>query len=229
MTDLLLVFFGWFLGIAGTLGVERYNEWKRRRRFIAGLRIELARLQAGMAVIFWNLSDREGAVGREEIEWIVSRTERAVDDESVNSFRSNFVTARNLSDDEIAALRAAGRARRHQAVSLRTYGLPFLETNLSDLAGIADSQTVSNVLNVRAQLGMFNEMVQETREFHRMTFDSSLTPDNHTRVLSVVENGYAALRKRAKWIADLLDSSLASGSLRDRRRLPPSAQSRDDE
>jgi hypothetical protein len=210
------VLFGWILGITGTLGVERYNEWKRRRRFVAGVRIELARLQAGMAVIFWNLSDREGAIGREEIKWVTSRTERAVDDEAVASFRANFSKASDFSDDYIAALKAAGRKRKQQAVSLRTYTLPFLEANLSELASIADPPTVSSLLNVRTQLNIYNEVVEETRGFHRMTFDSSLTPENHQKVLTLVEGGYGALLKRAKWIADHLESALSSKPLMNR-------------
>lgn len=215
MTEVISLVIGWFLGIAGTLGVERYNQRQRRRRFLAGLRIEFARLQAGMAVVYWNLTDREGSITRDEIDWVMSRTRRAVDDEGVSSFRANFARAESFSDSDIAALQQVGQRRKELAVSLRMYELPFLETNLSEIANLDDSQVVAKVLNVKQQANIFNEIVTETREFHRMTFDSSLDKDNHERVRMLVEGGYAALRKRARWIADSVEASLEKGLLAD--------------
>ena len=216
MTELISLVVGWFLGIAGTLGVERYDQRQRRRRFLAGLRIEFARLQAGMAVLYWNLTDREGAITREEIDWVMSRTRRAVDDEGVSSFRANFARAESFSDADIAALRQVGQRRKQLAVSLRTYQLPFLDTNVSEIANLDDPETVASIFNVKHQVNMFNEIVDETREFHRMTFDSSLEKDNHERVSMLVEGGYTAIRNRAKWTADSVESSLQKGLLGNR-------------
>jgi hypothetical protein len=208
MNELSSLVLGWFLGIAGTLGVDRHKEWKKKRKFLAGLRIEFARLQANMAVLYWNLTDREGAITREEIEWVMSRTRLADEDEGIRKFRTNFAHAESFSDADIATLSRVGQKRKQLAISLRTYQIPFLEANLDQITSIDNSQIVANIFDVRQQLNMFNEVVADTREWHQMTFDSSVTPENHDRVVTLVEGGYSALRNRAKWTADSIESVL---------------------
>jgi hypothetical protein len=212
--DVFPIAVGWILGIASTLGVERYNESRRRRRFIDGLRIELGRLQAVMAILFWNLTDRAGTGAREDIQWVLSRSRRAPDDEAIVTFRNKFEKALGFSDEQIAALMAASaRERLNNALSLRTYDLPFLETHLSELAGVRDSKAVTQILHTRSQLKVFNEIVEEAREYQRLTF--TVVGDNHKRAMTNVEGAYTAIRRRAKWIADSIESCLDSGLLGD--------------
>ena len=98
MKEGFLVVLGWVLGIASTFGLDRYKERRRRQRFIAGLRIEFGRLQAGMAILFWNFKDRDGTGTRDDIEWVLSNTRHAPGDEGVLRFRTNFAKARARCD-----------------------------------------------------------------------------------------------------------------------------------
>jgi len=208
MKELAFLVVGWLLGMAQSLLIERWQERRRRDRFVSGLHIELCRLQTTMAILFWNLKDRDGTVTRDDVEWVLSRTRRgaADDDEGAGAFRANFEKARQFTDTDFAALRKFSSHRRGGlAVSLRTYDLPLLESQLAELGGLTDVKAVSEVLNVRAQLSMYNETVMESRDYLDKTYDQSVTGENRQKVMAMIEDRYQRVIDRAKWIADSIE------------------------
>jgi len=90
-------------------------------------------------------------------------------------------------------------------VSLRTYDLPLLESQLAELGGLTDVKAVSEVLNVRAQLSMYNETVMESRDYLDKTYDQSVTGENRQKVMAMIEDRYQRVIDRAKWIADSIE------------------------
>lgn len=209
----LLLVVGWFMGIAQSVVVGRQQEKRQRERFLSGLHIELCGLQAKMAILYWNLSERAGLITRDDVEWVMSRMRRgaADDDEGAGSFRANFAKARDFSDQDFEALRRVSAQRRQQfAVSIRTLDLPFLEAHLTELGGLAEVKTVVGILNVRNQLKFHNDIVGEAERFHLMTFDESVTGGNREKVLQVIEDRYLRLRDRAKWLADSIERCLVA-------------------
>lgn len=95
----------------------------------------------------------------------------------------------------------------NKGLSVRKYRVPYLDSNVGDL-GIFDEQSRAEILDVRAQLEMFNEEVDEARVYQKMTFDLHDSVINHPIACQLVQNSYKNLGQRAKQIADRIGSIL---------------------
>jgi hypothetical protein len=58
------------------------------------------------------------------------------------------------------------------------------------------------LLRVRSRLNQFNEDVRFLMQQHQLTFDASLTPQNHQALVQTLDDGYSKLGGLARSLAD---------------------------
>lgn len=68
MKELLLIFFGWALGLLSPLIVDLYREWKQRKNFLASARTELRDVRFILATSAFLLMMKHGRVTTELVE-----------------------------------------------------------------------------------------------------------------------------------------------------------------
>ena len=107
----------------------------------------------------------------------------------------------SLSDEEFAATVQENKARRlGLGLSLKKYSAPFLDSKLGQLS-LLNVDLQARLLEVRAQLSMFNEEVEQARAYFKMTFDKSADEINHEVAIKNLNGCYLIAAKTAQRIA----------------------------
>ncbi len=68
--NFVLIFFGWLLGILGTLGIDLIKKYKQKEEFKNGVFTELKEIRSILAGAVFLLSERYGPFNRDLLNWI---------------------------------------------------------------------------------------------------------------------------------------------------------------
>jgi hypothetical protein len=84
-------------------------------------------------------------------------------------------------------------------IALQKYELPFLGAKLSSLSFFEDNAALqSRLLEVRASLALFNDLVEQSRFYSRLTFNNGLSTANFERATENRTYCYRNASLRAK-------------------------------
>ena len=85
----------------------------------------------------------------------------------------------------------------------KKYQLPFLESQIQTL-GLFEPPFQKVVMEVRAQLALLHEDIDQARFYVEKTFDSSLSDQNFKNVNQGLDGLTATIGKRVRQIVDLI-------------------------
>jgi len=202
------IVFGWLLGLATIwikdIWTKRYKRKTLRGAFIA----ELECLCGKIILVCSVIQSRSGRRDETFLSWFIPLLKKYKKSE--------------LSQEEIATL-DAGRldgirlsellyeAKPNRALSLRKYSLPFLRSNLSDLQYFEVSFT-EELLRIAESLNAVNELIDESRYHYQLTFDASLSEENHDTVCANLEGNYSRIGRYFQQLANEIDTFVAQYS-----------------
>ncbi|MFZ2947964.1 MAG: hypothetical protein WA003_00640 [Desulfuromonadaceae bacterium] len=112
-----------------------------------------------------------------------------------------------MDDDVFISLVDALRAEAGVGKSLKKAELAFSEMHLNDLC-LFSVPFQSLLFDLKANLAQYNDEVDKAEKYHLMTFDSSLSPDNHQIVKSQVLNKYEIIAKMSTRAVDKITAIL---------------------
>lgn len=178
MVEVGYVLLGWLLGVLNPL-ITRHGERKRRRKEIGeGLRAEISELRVRLAMTCFLVTLRYGDFDRAFLTWLKPLLERY---EGAHPARKTIETLEKVlayPDKEIALFAAHDRVNPDKSLSLKKYRLPYLEANLGNL-DLFSERTKLLLMETAAQMETINEEIEQVRFYYGLTFDSSLSDENH--------------------------------------------------
>jgi hypothetical protein len=112
-----------------------------------------------------------------------------------------------LNDEQLRQLLAHKKADQSTSIDLRTHSLPFIESILGDMS-VFDSKFRRNILEIRSQVNMLNEITENGIFYHKLTFDSSSMSNNASIILKNLKEVYDHIQRRCKITTDRICSVL---------------------
>ena len=183
---------------------KRYREKEIRQSIIA----EFSELRPRIATAAYKCESRFGTYDRTLDDWLISILEKHKGRTEIDSCLSNLKEVAALDDPAFLEHAKRQKARPYEGLGVKKYRVPYLDSNIGEL-GIFDERSRSAILEVRAQLEMFNEEIDEARLYQKMTFDLRDSEINHPIACQLAQNSYKSLGQRAKQIADRIEPILA--------------------
>ncbi|MGB2768376.1 MAG: hypothetical protein WBC88_01460, partial [Candidatus Zixiibacteriota bacterium] len=114
------------------------------------------------------------------------------------------------SDKDLAAVAQRGKTAPLGAVRLKKYTIPFLDGHIGALVFLpSDFQNL--LIEVKTQLAVLNEQVDDAQFFYRKTFDSDIFGGNYEILEKNLKSSYLDVCQRARDMADLVGKCLKSG------------------
>ena len=107
----------------------------------------------------------------------------------------------NLSEEQLAALSETQKTDGSRSLTLRKHSTPLLDAHIGSLA-IFPPGFQGNVLEIRTQLNLLNDLIDDAKSYHKMTFQSDLSEENYASVRQDLERSYKLIAERTKTIAD---------------------------
>jgi len=208
LENLLYLLLGWSLGLLSPLVVERVQKENRKREFRRTLFIELKDLKYRLVFAACIIRHRSATIDREFLNWMIPIISRYDGPHKDPRIVEGIMTLSKLPDEEIKKGQILTQ-KPGRGLTLKRYTLPFLGSNLPSLS-LFDSEFQRKTLNILSEVTMINEDVEFCKTNTERTFDASLSPDNHAKLLANVEKGYSDLAKFMRHVVHLIHELIGS-------------------
>lgn len=187
MSEVAYVLLGWLLGILSPIAIRHGERHRRKKEVASGLRAEFAELRVRVAMTSYLITLRHGNFDRAFLEWLTPFFDGYQGSWPATKILQTIQDMIGYTDEQLAAVAALGRAEENGSLSLKRNRLPYLEANLGSLDLFSERAKLLAV-EIAAQSEIINEEVERVRFFYALTFDSSLSTENHEQVRqSVIE------------------------------------------
>jgi len=206
LPEILLVTFGWFLGIGGSLILGRMG----RRRQIAdvkcGLSAEFRDICTRLSVAVYMLEEKYGCFNKSTVVWVAEHVRKYHGGFIPGRLPKNFQKMAECSDE---ALRASAQETRlnhaNECIIPKNFTTPFLDAKIEYIA-LMDIDNQNMIFDIRSHLEIINQHIDEATYFFRKTFDSSLSEDDQKIVKKNLECKCRVISDSARSLVEKIDS-----------------------
>ncbi len=206
-TEITLLILGWALGLLSTIILDWYRDWSEREIVKPALLEELHELRQRLVHHAFLIERKHGSVNYDFIKWAQSALKqyKGTNIDSTESLIQSLSTLLNLRKEEVDAMALVMKERiaTHRGTGLRKHSLPMLETNMGIVRRF-DPILRGKILEVKTRVGFLNELIDESRYYFQLSFETGITPENYQIASqNMIETNmfYAA---RARDIVDLI-------------------------
>lgn len=198
---------GWVLGLIGSSITDFIRDWRRVRLFKRAVRTELQELRVRLVGVVFQVAAHFGRIDRNLLQWL----EAAMEGYS-GALVGQLVDFRPLlaaTDEQLREMSDKLKATAGISLIFRRYQLSFLDKHIDQLAHF-DVAAQARLLDIRAQLGLLTEMVEEAQYFYRLTFQSSLADTAKDALDKNIDNSHELVAQRSKFLVEKIGSYLAA-------------------
>jgi len=197
---------GWVLGLLTTPIVTWYEQRRIAVALAGPLESELRDVQVRSSLaVYYFLSKHE--ITRDELQWTLDTLVNA-DDERATTAIHAVRQLLQLRDEELAAA-LKDRGRSGSGTSNKRLDLPFLNAQVHRI-DVFQPRIQRHLLWVAANIGIYNEIVDEAREYLRLTFTPGITPENFSNVDKNYQLTERKCAERLRIIADEARAAIRS-------------------
>lgn len=207
MKELLLVLFGWALGLLSPLVVDFCREWRQRKNFLASALVELRDVQFVLATMAFLLVMKHGRLTTELVEKTANVMNCYHGNEPVEDMRRHLDGVREMSQQQLDQL-AAIADQREAASGVKIVKPSYVMSNLSELAKLKpDLQR--RFYELFRTLDVIEQEVRKVDALILMTFDSSISEENHNTIGSEIKSKYIFLARQCERAVDKIEGIIA--------------------
>ena len=192
------IFIGFSLAVVPLVIAEFYRRWRNRSDFRRGLITELQETKKVLVLFVFQFKDCLGELDSELLNWCCKRFK---EDKETSQFRG----IDKLSGCDNNALHAYNTAQKAKNITFRAKSINtfYLESKIDNLSLMSKTEQALIIQIVR-RVKSLNEEAQINNIYYDLTFDSSLSPENHRRVVINIENCHRNISKQSQIISDLI-------------------------
>jgi hypothetical protein len=193
---------GFLAGAFGSIITDRNRRALDRKEFWTALIHELRELRLRMALVALHVHMGHASLDNEFLKWlggICGGHKGASDVQAINALIEKLPTC---TDEQIKHMVGAFNSMKHADMrsSYKHYYAPVLAGKIAQLGSLPGPIQIV-LLEIHAQLVLFNEEVDRTMKFFDMTFQK-LAEGNHQIAVANYDQGSKNIGRSAKVIAD---------------------------
>ena len=198
--SILLILLGWLLGLLGPTIIDAIKKRYRRIEISNTIINELKELQYRLTSCVFSINNRYGLVDHDLLKWALSVFEKYdgmyADEKLLQILESQL----ELTTDQLLEIGERMKSDGTMALSLRKFSTPFIDHNLEKLSLLPASYQFF-ILEKKSQVTLLNELIDDTKFYFKMTFDSSVSETNHNIARIEQERIYKLIADKSKSIS----------------------------
>lgn len=203
MQELAYIFVGWLFGLLSPRIIDLIQLKYKRRSIASAVTAEAKDLQYRLAISSFSLAQQYGTVTRDYIFWLKPMLDQYTGNEPSKPIRELVSLLKDADDQAFSNIVALGRAKEGVGVSLKQSSASFIESHLSDFASFP-MYYQSWIHEFRNHLSILNQEVEGAMQCYQMTWDSSITGDNHLLLNEEIAQRYSRLQYIFQRVCDRL-------------------------
>lgn len=201
--ELPYLLLGWLLGLLSPRIIDRIAAKYSRRALAAAIRSEAEDLQYRVSISSFLLAQRFGNVDRDYLVWLKPRLVQYKGNEPVASIRKFVESLLNGSEDQLVAISQHMRGEEGMGLSLKHFSANLIESNLAAIHHFP-AEFQRRVHEFRNHMSVLNQEIDRAIEWHRMTFDSSMSSENHRLLVEDLNAKYNVIQGMCMRVSDRL-------------------------
>lgn len=207
--ELLYLFLGWLLGLASPLIVERIKRTYTKQELLNGIKTELNETQFRILCLSSLLGMRYGKYDRTYLEWCLPYFKYYKGNEQKENCVKSREELLKLNDEKIEQTTLSLKRKQEQGIglSLKKYHLPFLDSKIGEISKF-NIELQNIIYEIISRLQLFNDEIDKAIEYHQMTFDSTISNENHRIIRFEITNKYKILQEMAIGIVKKMDNCI---------------------
>lgn len=202
--NILYLFLGWMLGLLSPQIAERIKRYYQKDDLRCGIISELKETKVRLVSTVYLLTKKVGTYDKELIEWVKKHLKGY---EGSYSTQRILQTLENLStqsnNQQLKAIQSLYYDE-ESGLSLKKSYLPFLESKI-DLLPVFGEKFRSLIFEIRSQIQILNEEIDNAQFYFRKTFDSSMSSENQEIVRLNITSCYKNIARQAKLIVEKIN------------------------
>jgi hypothetical protein len=195
---LLLLAFGWLLGILSPSVVEAIKRRKENSLVKVALAAELREVSYKLALANYSINAHFGALDRPFLHWFREVTSNYSGPNLVESSLPFVETQLGLTDVQFAEIVNIQTASKEKNLNLQKVIVPLLDARVSSVLYLDNSIQIL-LLDIRSNINLLNEIVDQARYYSGLTF-GKLEGDNYEIVAGNLKDCQKQFALRAKRI-----------------------------
>lgn len=203
--NVVFLILGWLLGLLSPLIVDRVRRRYQINEVKQGIITELKEMKFRLVAAAYLLATRLGHFDRNLLVWISNTFQEYQGSEPKEETLKALQNLLKLSDQQLSALSDAVKFKPGGALSLKSQSLPFLDANIS-LLSMYPVDFQRRILEIRTQIDLLNQEIEDCRFFYGKTFDSGLSEENYKIVVDNTRKKYQLIEGAARRIADKISN-----------------------
>ncbi len=196
---------GWLLGLLSPRIIDTIKEKYARRALATAIRSEAEDLQYRVSIASFLLAQRFGTVNRDYLVWLRPRLGQYKGNEPVASIQKFVESLLSSSEDQLVAISQHMRADEGMGLSLKRFSANLIESNLAAIHSFPPEFQL-RVHELRNHLSVLNQEIDRAIESLRMTFDSSMSSENHKRLVDDLNAKYNVIQGMCMRVSDRLQA-----------------------
>jgi hypothetical protein len=207
INSLLLVLLGWLLGLVGPAIQERIRRRYQHERIREAIVSELTQLREECASTTVTIEAKAGRLTKDLLTWHRSLHGDRPLPPPLDQLTD--VTQRLERADDVVFAELAPRLKSPpgSGLNLKELDLPYTKIKVADLELFSESGR-RRILEILSRIRIFNQQVDESRFFFKLTFDSGISEANHASAQAQVQGAYDAAGQQSRLISDLVGLAL---------------------
>lgn len=208
MIEIKYILFGWLLGLLSPTIIDAIKSNYRKKEFFNALCEELHDLQFRIAISSFVLAKHNGKVDKDYLAWLKPIVKNYRGNEPKDAAVGLIDKLIEADDTELKASVEAMRAKKGVGLGLKIFSASFLDSNYGELSRLPVSLQLK-IHVFRNQFSNLNQEIIKANERLKMTFDSSISDENHKRLNDDLSCKYVDIQDMCKWTADKLTAVLS--------------------
>lgn len=199
MRDIFVLSLGWLLGLLSPAIVDAIRLRRENARGREALSAELSQVSELLVFAAFHAHKAGGNIDRPFLEWL--RTNLKGDKSSAAaSLRAAVDAGLAIPDDQLGQVAALMATPSDKVTVLQVYPAPLLDSRVSALWSF-ETEYQRQLLEIHKDLSLLAEIVQQSREFARLTFNE-LSSANRELVAGNLRQSYLNYAERARIVVD---------------------------
>ena len=117
----------------------------------------------------------------------------------------NIKKLSQFTDEQFDEISKRAKSEKEIGYALKTFSTPFLDSRIEYMP-LLDFESQNKISQIRSSIYTINEDIEECRYYFRLTFDSSLSPENQQIIRKNLDDKYRWISREAKKIVEKIDS-----------------------
>lgn len=204
--SIILIILGWLLGLLAPLITNKISNLKNKSAIKGGIVTELNEIRYKLVCAVIILEQRFGIFNKELLEWAYPIVEDYKGFYIQLNVSKYIKELQKLTGDQLSQYIQSRKIDVSDSLSLKKHYTPFIDSKLQYLTLFSESSQ-SYILEVKTQLALLNEEVDQYRFYYQKTFDSTLSSNNRTIITKNIDQLFKNYAHKARMIADRISQS----------------------